>query len=754
MPQIRFDLSNCETEPIHMPGAIQPHGLLLVCRETDLTVVQVAVNVVEILGKYPLAVLGKPAGDLFDARSAAALASAARIASLRTVNPLRVITADGRAFEAVLHRPPNSVGLLVIELEAASQELNKGGPSFDPRLRSAMVRLQGATDLSLLTRIAADEVRSLTGFDRVMVYRFDSQWNGSVVAESKISGIDSFLGLQYPASDIPAQARKLYELNWLRLIADARYTPAPMVALTSGPPLDMSCAVLRSVSPIHLEYLANMGVRASMSISLMRHGQLAGLIACHHYSGPLIVPFIIRETCEYLGQGLSWHANTLRAAATANDRRQVQEQEAEIIRSVADKTEMLDGLGTQALVVFANANGAAVILGEGTRCVGLAPEPDQIAAIVQFLAGASGNTADDVFATDKLAEHLPAAAGWTSTAAGLLAVAISRELGEYLLWFRPASERVINWAGNPDHQKLTTSEGHPDRLSPRGSFAVWRETVRGRSLPWQPWEVEGASSLRRLLLGGVRRRALELRGINQRLIAADHAKDDFIANVSHELRTPLNAISGWVKLLRDGGLSKEKTSHAIDVIARNVETQSQLIEDLLDISRMTSGKLTLNVQSIDLPEIIEGVIQSTSLAAEARGIRLSSALDHPASPVLGDGLRLRQVVSNLLNNALKFTPKGGTVRVALRRHPSGVELSVQDSGQGISAGFLPHVFDVFRQEDQGVNRRSQGLGLGLAIVRRIVELHGGTILAQSDGAGLGSVFSVQLPLAPAATLAA
>jgi light-regulated signal transduction histidine kinase (bacteriophytochrome)/ActR/RegA family two-component response regulator len=741
--QRRVDLSNCEAEPIHIPGAIQPHGLLLVCNDADLVITQVATNVSAHLGKTPQAVLGRKVTELFDVASARNLTSAARELSLRTVSPLRVETADGRAFEVVLHRPLNGAGLLVVELEPTSRT-SGGGPGFDPRLRAAILRLQSATDESSLTRIAAEEVRSLTGFDRVMIYRFDAQWNGSVIAEAKIDGIDSFFGQHYPASDIPAQARRLYELNWLRLIADARYTPAPMVALEAGPPLDMSHAVLRSVSPIHLEYLANMGVRASMSISLMRNGQLAGLIACHHYSGPRLVPFAIRETCEYLGQALSWQGNVLRGAAIANQQRHVQEHEAEIIRAVAEKAELLDGLGAPALTTFANASGAAIILVEGIRRVGSAPGDEQLAVIVEYLSSHQ----KDVFETDKLADHIPAAADWTDIASGLLAVAISREVGEYLLWFRPSTERVINWGGNPDHTKLTTSAGHPDRLSPRGSFAVWSETVRGRSLPWQPWEVEGASSLRRLLLGGVRRRAAELRGMNERLIQADRAKDNFIATVSHELRTPLNAISGWAKLLREGGVSRDKTDYALEVISRNVETQSQLVEDLLDVSRMTSGKLTLDVEAVDLPAVIEGAIQTASLAAEARSIRLTSVLDPRASPVLGDAVRLRQVISNLLNNALKFTPKGGSIRVALQRHSSDVELSVKDSGQGISAAFLPHIFDAFRQEDPGMNRRSQGLGLGLSIVRKIVELHGGTASVQSEGTGHGSVFYVRLPLAP------
>ena len=251
------------------------------------------------------------------------------------------------------------------------------------------------------------------------------------------------------------------------------------------------------------------------------------------------------------------------------------------------------------------------------------------------------------------------------------------------------------------------------------------------------------------MLGGVRKRAAALRVANERLVEADRAKDDFIATVSHELRTPLNAISGWTGMMRAGGLPEAKQEYAIEVIARNAQLQTQLIEDLLDVSRITSGKLSLDVDVVDLVTLVENVIESVALAAEAKGIRVKSILDPNATPVLGDATRLRQVVANLLNNAIKFTPKTGSITVALRRLESDVELSIKDTGQGIDFAFLPFLFDLFRQQDSGMNRRSQGLGIGLAIAKKLVEMHGGRIVAESEGPGMGSTFSVRLPVGPA-----
>jgi chemotaxis family two-component system sensor kinase Cph1 len=735
------DLENCASEPIHIPGAVQPHGALLVCDEATLEICQCSESVIAHLGMPPAELLGRPLRGLLDTVSVEAVEAARSVPLLRAINPLRFTTTRGLHFEAVLHRPPGDRKLLAIELEPLSPAAT-GAFMFDPRLRAAILRLQSSSDARSISQIAAEEIRKLTGFDRVMAYQFDAHWHGEVVAESKREELEPFLGLHYPASDIPAQARRLYELNWLRMIADVGYTPSPLFAREAGPPLDMSYAGLRSVSPIHIEYLKNMGVRASMSVSLVRDGKLTGLIACHHYAGPMVVPFAIRETCEYLGQALSWHGKLLESAAVAEEQRAAQAHEGELVRSMAASGDLLEGLSIGALVSLAGAAGAAIVLSEGTKRVGNAPDTGQLREIVRFLQGVES----DVFVTDKLSDHLPAAAGWPDCA-GLLAIPISRALGEYLLWFRPASGQVINWGGDPRLEKvIERKEGKPPRLSPRGSFALWRETVVGRALPWRSWEIDAASSLRRVLLGGIRQRVVELRALNLRLVEADHAKDNFLATVSHELRTPLTAIAGWLALLRASKVPPAKIAHALEVISRNVVVQARLVEELLDVSRIASGKLVLQVAGVDLGDVVDEVIESCALVAESRNIHVSST-STGSMMIRGDAFRLRQVVTNLLGNALKFTPHGGWVRISLSGGAASVDLVVEDNGQGFSSEFLPVIFDTFRQEDAGIDRRSAGLGLGLAIVRKLVELHGGKISASSAGDGQGASFHVRLPLA-------
>jgi signal transduction histidine kinase len=228
---------------------------------------------------------------------------------------------------------------------------------------------------------------------------------------------------------------------------------------------------------------------------------------------------------------------------------------------------------------------------------------------------------------------------------------------------------------------------------------------------------------------------------------ANRLKDEFLSAVSHELRTPLTTINGWALMLRAGRLNAVQSAHALETIVRNAKSQNQLINDLLDVSRITTGRMRLNVAPLKLGPVIEAAIEMVRPAAEAKGIRLSARLDPAAEMVSGNAERLQQVVWNLLSNAVKFTPKGGRVEIRLERANSHVEIVVADNGQGIKPEFLPYAFDRFRQEDSGTNRQYGGLGLGLAIVRHIVELHGGTVHATSEGLGKGATFTVALPIA-------
>ncbi|HEY6724604.1 MAG TPA: ATP-binding protein [Polyangiaceae bacterium] len=735
-PPLAIDLENCDREPIHIPGSIQPHGVLLACRPADLTIEQVSDNLAASLGVAVEAALGLCLFDLFEADDREELETVVRLEYPNEGCPIHVRARSGRTFEAVVHR---SADVLIVELEDAVGERN----AFHPQLRRSVARLHNAETPDELCRIAVREVRALTGFDRVMAYRFDDEWNGRVVAEAKSEQLSTFLGQQYPASDIPAQARRLYTVNWLRFVVDSRYRPArlcPAENPRTQAPLDLSFSVLRSVSPIHCQYLQNMGVAASMSVSLVHEGKLWGLIACHHYAGPRRVSYAIRDSCEFLARTLSWqigsHQHTARAKAEAETTR----IERRLYDEMVAAEDFLGGLVNENLLALTDAQGAAVLYEGNVRRFGQTPSDATIREIASWL---ESRVDDGVFVTDRLPKLLETQAGLEDSATGLLAVAISPAHGDYVLWFRASTETVVDWAGHP-YKNVKLEDGVP-RLSPRGSFELWRETVRGRSLTWHPWQVQGAVNVRRAVLGGVRRRAAEVQAFNEKLVEFDRAKDRFIASVSHELRTPLHAILGWVELIRSGSADEPRRAHGLNVIQRNAQAQAQLVDDLIDMSRMANGKFTLSLEPMSLAQVVEQAVESITPTAEAKGVRLVSSVNAVGATMHGDQRRLQQVVWNLLNNAIKFTPKQGTIELVLARRDSHLELTVADSGEGIAPAFLPYVFEAFRQAEAKSPAERKGLGLGLSISRHIVEAHGGSISVESPGPGRGSKFTVKLP---------
>jgi chemotaxis family two-component system sensor kinase Cph1 len=490
-------LARCADEPIAVPGAVQPHGVLLAVTEPDLAVVVSSANAAALLGSEPatLDALLDPA-DL--GRLHEALAG-----DLAEANPLR-LRPGGAPFDVVLHRCD---GLLLSEWEPV-RGAEQAGPVWHRRLPTVLQRLSATGTLAELTGALARDVRGLTGFDRVMVYRFDAEWNGEVVAEDRRPDLEPFLGLHYPASDIPAQARALYLRNWLRLIPDAGYTPVPLVPPVhprTGAPVDLSGAVLRSVSPVHLEYLANMGVVASMSVTLVDRGRLWGLIACHHYSGPHRPSFTDRAAAEFLGRTASLLLPTVTEVGQSERAVGVAQAQAQLLAAVGRAPRFPAAALTEDDVTVLDlvpAAGAAVRIDGRLRLLGETPPADRVVPLVAALSAAGATV------TDRVPAVVPDAADLVGAASGVLVVPVGAGTGDFLAWFRPETPREVSWGGNPHTPKLAEGPAGP-RLSPRRSFDRWVETVRGTSAPWQPHEVAAARALADHLAEAARSRAVE-----------------------------------------------------------------------------------------------------------------------------------------------------------------------------------------------------------------------------------------------------
>ena len=491
-----IDLTNCEREPIHIPGSVQPHGVLLTTTGPDGVVLQVSANCHEIFGLRVEEVLGAHLADLFHPSSARVLSRAmADPQSERTISPWRVMVPDatGRpvVYDLLAH---HWQGVWIVELEHATES-----PLTENTLtgvRTAVTRLSQSPSVVELLDRAAQIFRTLTGFDRVMVYRFDRDWNGHVVAEARRLDLEPFLGLHYPASDIPPQARALYEVNWLRFIRDIDAVNAPLVPPldpVNEAPLDLSGSALRSVSPIHCEYLRNMGVTASMSVSLIIGGKLAGLIACHHYSGPYVPPASIRATSEFLAHTLS-----LLLASREQDERTARskvigEGLVTFAQAASSRDTDLDGLLTSAapdLMRILGATGMAWSLERHAASAGDVPSPLDVQRIREWV----GTRPSDLMVhTEGLSHEAPELADLASSASGVLSLRLADE--QDVMFFRPEVVHTVNWGGNPHLKALEVDADGVPRLSPRGSFALWRETVRGRSEEWDDPELEAAQQL-------------------------------------------------------------------------------------------------------------------------------------------------------------------------------------------------------------------------------------------------------------------
>ncbi len=717
------DVTACDVEPIHTPGSIQPHGVLIALDSESFEVLQVSANTQDVFGIPVETVLAHPLADLFGATHEALLAGLARARS--TSGEPFGVTVNGRAFDARAHRYQ---GVVIVELER--REVDQS--SSDLALRSALIRLQGSNSIRELYRIAVEAIRELTGFDRVMLYRFHDDGHGEVLDEARSESVDTYLGLRFPGSDIPRQARALYLLNWLRLIPDASYRQVRLVDGCGAPgaALDLSFATLRSVSPVHLEYLRNMQVGASMSVSLVVSDALWGLLACHHRT-PHHVSFAARAACEVIGRIVSLQLAAQLELESRASRDALRGLEAELVEVMRDATgEVASSLLQRpaALLRLVGAGGAAVYTRSSLQTEGATPEPEQIAVLVDWLDKAGAR----VFHSDALASRYPPAASYAHVASGLLAMMLPGSPTAYVLWFRPEVIRTVTWAGNP--AKAVHEETDGGRLHPRHSFEAWKQVVRGTARPWSAVEVATAHDLRRS--------AIEA-DLAKQITRATHAialREEVVAVLSHDLKSPLQVIDMAVEALQPHVADDALAKKSVERIRRSADRMTTLIHDLLDLAKIEAGRFQVTPAPVAVDVLVSDAMALLTPIAEGKQVQL--VWTGSDCWVAADADRVLQVLANLVGNAIKFTPPGGTVSLVVAREDGIVRFAVQDTGPGIAPVELAHIFDRYWQARRV---RSAGTGLGLYIAKGLIEAHGGRLWAQST-LGAGATFCFTLPI--------
>lgn len=720
-------IDDCASEPIHIPGSIQPHGLLLTLSEPALEVLQASSNLSVALGLDAQRLSGQALASVLGSEAAVQVSRA--LADLDAFEEdVHQLTLDGYAYDILLHRHQ---GLLFLELERSLTLEHSAVKQLSRTLR----RLQSAKTLDSLYQISVTEIRSLTGYDRVTLYRFEQEGHGKVIGEALSDGMQPYLGLCFPASDIPPQARELYRLNWIRAIPDAEYQPVPILPALrpdNGQPLDLSFAVLRSVSPVHCHYLKNMGVRSSMSISLLKDHQLWGLIACGHRE-PLRVPHELRTACTSIGQLLSMQITLLQEQQERRQQRDKAAMVEELVAAMtADQCDVMESLlpYAQTLLNLTAAGGLAIRVEERLHVFGVCPARAEIHALYQWVRGQGKG----VVHSHQLSVDFPPAAAYQAHASGLLAFCLPKPVDNAVMWFRPEVQSSVEWSGQPvKHQEPGSTT-----LSPRLSFELWKQQVDGKALYWSLSELQAAESLRRNALEHDLARQV------QREHAAVRARDELVAVVSHDLRSPLTILLMQCGMMRsmvpaEDNKANRRLSTAIETMQNATARMNTLLEDLIDISRIEAGRYSVSLQRLDVAATLDQICSMWQPLAAAKGVDLTwrsvDGLSAQADPE-----RLFQVFSNLLGNALKFTPVGGVIEVIAEAAGDEVLFRVCDNGIGIDPAQLPYIFDRYWTSREG---NPTGSGLGLYISHGIVEAHGGTLWAESV-VGQGSVFSFRI----------
>ncbi|WP_426492985.1 ATP-binding protein [Hymenobacter sp. 102] len=751
-----INLTNCDREPIHIPGLIQPYGFLLCLDEHTRRIVQVSANTRELLGLSAEELIGQGLELLFDAGRLPGIH--AQLDTVREAHRLLGVRLDTHPeqpfYKLIMHRFD---GLLWLEFEPVQSASD--GPLDLPSLNDALGLMLAASSVVEFCEYAVQQVRQITGFDRVMAYRFAEDESGEVVAEACRPDLEPFLGLHYPATDIPQQARAMYLRNWLRFIPDVKYTPVPLVPTnhpgTARPP-DMTYAVLRSVSPIHVEYLKNMGVGATMTISLIRDRKLWGLLVCHHYS-PRLVSYELRDLCQFIGKTFS---ALLKSKEQADDfiyQVNLREQQARLFGLLAEYPDFRKTLYDHLPAVKEVFDcGGVIVSFDGTLATsGTAPAEGQARELVAWL---DEHMQGELFHTNSYARHNPAGSAIRASASGILAIRLSHTVGEYLIWLRPEVLQTVTWAGQ--QQKAEVLQDGQLHLSPRRSFAAWSQSVESTALAWKPVEVEAAQEIRlriadiRLrLFNQMQERAQLLSQLNAELERSNDELDSFAYVASHDLKEPLRGIHNYSLFLLEDYADKLDSDgiHKLETLVRLSQRMESLIESLLQLSRV--GRLEPEIRAVNLNEILAEVTDVLQPRFQQTGTQLH--VKGPLPTVYTDPVRVQEVFNNLLTNAMRYNDNPAkTVEVGVA--PAGVPsprglvsdaeyhvLYVRDNGIGIAPRHHESIFKIFKRL-HSQEKYGGGTGAGLAIAKKMIERSGGQLWVESE-LGQGATFYFTIP---------
>lgn len=729
-----IDLSNCDNEPIHIPGQIQSHGFLIAI-DQDCVVHFHSENIRDFLKGLPENILGSSIQDIesligeneppdFIHR----LIVFGKINGFDQTNPFQT-DIQGKSFHLIIS---SSQGFYLLEFEPTLSDIKSDIQKMIGRSISEML---ADKDIGNLLVNTVNQVKKIIDYDRVMIYRFAADGHGEVVAEAKNDNLQPWLGLHYPASDIPKQARDLYKLNLTRIIADVNTTPSKIVTLPQNAetPLDLTFSQIRAVSPVHIQYLKNMGVHSSFSISLINKNELWGLIACHNYS-PRFIDYKSRESAKLIGQILSSAFEFRQEEANKYLHDKYNANVDMLSKLMLKNGSIEEALTEQPITIMdaVDATGAVLVYENNLIKLGKTPKDYEINELLAWL---KENIPETFYYTNELPEVYSPANQFKNVASGLMVLTLSHELSEYILWFKREQIQVITWAGDPDKPAEITEEG-TFKISPRRSFEAWSQEVSGKSQPWADEEIKSAMRLKAEVSYAINQKAGAIRLLNERLKQAYEELDTFSFTISHDLKNPLSTIKGYAQMLMRDSSLQPKTHDTLNRIANRVDKMNAMINEVLEYSRI--GRQELTLKEVDVSVLINDHVRDLKIAFNVPGLAVNIG-DTP--DVQGDPVMLSQVFANLLSNAIKYSQEGENPRIEIagREEEGEVIYYFKDNGVGIDIKQQPRIFELFRRMDNV--QHIEGSGVGLAIVKRIIEKHNGKIWVDSR-LGEGSTFYV------------
>lgn len=737
MNSYQVDLTNCDKEPIHIPGKIQSHGFLIAIDGTSGLITYISENIKPFIKNEAKNYLGKHIDEL-EEKMDIVFGSQLRLSEVVKLGNSNEQFASVNPFMLSLNRKPYNLIISVsgdnkvLEFETVDSDLD-----FDVQksIGRSVSEILSGKNLNALLSNAAQKIKDIILYDRVMIYKFGEDGHGEVIAEVKNEELEPFLGLHYPASDIPKQARELYKINLTRIIADVNTESSPIVTNQHDTaPLDLTHSELRAVSPIHIQYLKNMGVASSFSISLISHGELWGLVACHNYS-PRFINYKAREASKLIGQILSSALEYRQDEEDGEKSARLNMAADELSKHIEKENYITDALLHHDTTVkdITTATGAALVFDNEIYTLGDTPVKEEIKEIIIWL---KINMQESVYYTHRFPEIYYPAKHFSKVASGILACILSKELSEMIIWFKPEQIETITWAGNPEKPVESTENGIM-QLSPRKSFESWTQIVKNTSQRWSNEEISAVIRVREQVIYAINRKANDIRVLNERLNLAYEELDAFSFTISHDLRTPLSSIKSYAELLLTTNKSiDDSAKNILERIVKGTNKMNFLIQEILNYSRV--GRAEIELVPIDMGKLINEIKREVVTALKPENLQF---IVGETPYIQGDAVMITQVFTNLINNAVKYSSRANPSIVKVNGVVNNDETiySVEDNGVGIDVNYYARVFELFKRMDNV--KDFDGTGVGLAIVKRIVEKHKARIWFDST-LGVGTIFYI------------